>query len=205
MRSFLEVAVEWQITSSVCLTVLGIKGVDNTVSDTESRTVDYNAPDKTDHMVHPELFASLCDHFDMYCDLDAFASPHNRLTPLFIARGRTAFPEQVGSDALSFDLGSVNPLTGAQYMVWVHPPWQLIMYTFLHLKARGARGILVVPRFPAEQWYPTVMYDAGVRQVVCFASKGETGVLSQPGAEPHERVFMDLPRADLLALLFDFA
>ena len=188
----------------MCLLIKGIKGVDNTVSDTESRTVDYSAPDKTDHMVNPILFDSLCDHFGMYCDLDAFTSMHNRQTLSFIAKGKSLSPDQVACDALSFDLGAVNPVTGVRYVVWAHPPWQLIMNTFLHLKAKKAKGILIIPRFPAEQWFPTVMNDAGVRQVVCFASKGDANVLLQPGDEPGELVARFTPRGDLLAVLFDF-
>jgi hypothetical protein len=178
--------VEWQISHNVDMTVQWLSSADNAAADYESRhagdvgvTRTYGVPavadarDRSDVMLHSRLFEMAQTWSGMRCTVDICASIDNRQTRRFIALGTTGCEDQVGVDCLATDLGCQSLDGGAadrREVVWCNPPWAILSPLLAHLRASGARGLVVFPESTA-QWFRALTHEC--RRVAVLADAGD--------------------------------
>lgn len=81
------------------------------------------------------------------CTLDAFACRATALLPRYCSAGPD--PGCLQRDAFT--------MSWAREHVWLNPPWELLQRVIYKLRADKARGILIVPAWPAQQWWPSLL------------------------------------------------
>lgn len=141
--------------------VLGVDGL--------SRIMD---PD--DWIVKREIVQELWDRWGA-CDLDLFASEQNTVCPLFLARWWC--PQACGVNAFAWSW------TG--FRCWIVPPVELIgvVVRYLLEEEQGCEGILVVPYWPSQSWWPDLqtialdMLDLGRTEEVIIPRNPASGEL----------------------------
>ena len=125
-------------TRKVVLRVEWIPREQNTLADQLSKIRD------NDWMLHPRLFERICSITKVEPTLDCFATAQNRLVPRFISR----FREEGCVDADFFR----QSLKGE--VIWANPPFNLMGSVLRHLRAHPTKGILVVPVWVTQPWWP---------------------------------------------------
>jgi hypothetical protein len=78
------------------------------------------------------------------CTLDAFACRATALLPRYCSAGPD--PKALHRDAFT--------ISWAREEIWLNPPWELLPKVLHKIRADGARGMLIVPRWPSQAWWP---------------------------------------------------
>ena len=130
---------QWAISRNIWLSIAHIRGKDNTKADTESR--EFN--DKTEWKLQEEVFAQICDYFQIQPSVDLFASRLNYQLPRFVSWNPE--PEAIATDAFS--------------LIWSHetyyafPPFSLIGHVLNKVVTDGSVMLIVVPHWPTQHWW----------------------------------------------------
>lgn len=171
------------IENNVSLRVEWLSSAANAVADEQSRTI-RSVEDRSDVMLHADIFTAAQAWALCVCDVDICATPANRMTHRFISRARWGVDGECGQDCMSADLGKLRRADGSLAWLWCHPPWDLISPMWSHLQHQRCRGLMVIPHFEKMPWFSRIMRDC-VRCTV-LAEVGDTNVLwaltSPPGS-----------------------
>ena len=123
------------------LVVVHLPGETNRRPDLLSRWVD-----PEDWQCQPRVFQAV-DRLLGPCQLDAFATPLNRLLPRFWSR--FPCPEAEGVDALQQNF--------ALQKCWCNPPFSLLLPLFHRIRSQRATAVVLVPQWPSQPWWPEAM------------------------------------------------
>jgi hypothetical protein len=129
--------------------------------------------------------------------VDACAGPRNTQVARFISRYPCPHPGCIAVNVLAYPFPKKGQF---REFIYCNPPWPLISPVHRHFKLSRARGVLIIPDYPHEQWYAPVLRDAiSVRRL---ASAGDVDVFRQPSTS---YLFSVGPvRWNVLAVQFDF-
>ncbi|OXU18777.1 hypothetical protein TSAR_005754 [Trichomalopsis sarcophagae] len=116
-----------------------IASKDNVEADTESRKLQEN----TEIEISNTLFQKIISEFGKP-EIDLFASRSNAKCEKYVSWRRD--PESVAIDAFT--------ISWEGYYFYAFPPCSLILKVLRKIKNESARGIMVVPEWPAQLWYP---------------------------------------------------
>lgn len=116
-----------------------IASQDNGVADECSRRL----PGNTEWSLDDDVFQKIVNHFGMP-EIDMFASAANAKCARFVSWHPD--PRAVGVDAFTY------PWERTYF--YAFPPFALILKVLQKLVAEGATGIVVVPDWPTQPWYP---------------------------------------------------
>ncbi len=81
------------------------------------------------------------------CTLDAFACRATTLLPRYCSAGPD--PCCLQRDAFT--------MSWTHEHVWLNPPWELLQHVIYKLRSYKARKILIVPAWPAQSWWPSLL------------------------------------------------
>lgn len=131
----------WQWCEERNLTVFAsyIPSIDNVVADAESRRVH---PDIEWELAH-FAFQKIIRRFGTP-EIDLFASRINKKCPKYISWHRD--PDALGIDAFT--------LCWSNFYFYCFPPFAVILKVLRKIIDDGAHGIMVVPLWPTQAWYP---------------------------------------------------
>ena len=116
-----------------------IKLKDNSIADSESRIL----PPETEWELNQEIFLSIQDNFGSF-DIDLFATNINKKCEKFISWYKD--PESMAVDAFT--------ISWSTFFFYAFPPFSLILKVLKKIIEDRAEGILVVPFWPTQAWYP---------------------------------------------------
>lgn len=133
---------QWCETRSLFLFASYIKSKDNSVADAESRK---NHPD-IEWELSNHAFQSIISSFGQP-DIDLFASRINKKCEKYISWHRDPDAESVDAFTVSW----------SNYFFYAFPPFSIILKTLKKIISNKARGIMIVPLWPTQPWYPLFM------------------------------------------------
>jgi len=131
----------WTRLHHVTLTTVHVSGDTNKTADWLSRWVE-----RSDWQLHPRLFHAIMKQ-RLWCQVDAFASAGNHLLPRY-----WSLLWSPGAEAHNFFAQNL-----ALDRLWVNPPFALIPRVLVALQQHRARGVIVVPRWESQPWWPVLM------------------------------------------------
>lgn len=124
----------------------------NTEADSESRKMNIDTEWELGH----RQFEEITQCFGEPC-IDLFASRINTKCRLYISWKRDPFAYNI--DAFTVDW--------SQFYFYAFPPFALILKTLNKIVADKATGIVVVPKWPSQPWYPFFM-SLRIKEIVIF-------------------------------------
>jgi hypothetical protein len=92
------------------------------------------------------VFLRLQRRYGTRFTLDAFACATTAQLPRYCALH--ADPYALARDAFSLDWNREH--------LWLNPPWKELPRVLSKLKREGGRGVLLVPHWPSQSWYPAL-------------------------------------------------
>lgn len=107
--------------------------------------------DRSAWQLLPALATQLQARFG-HCTLDAFACRATALLPRYCSAGPD--PGCFQRDAFT--------MSWTDEQVWLNPPWELLQKVIYKVRTDNARGILIVPFWPAQPWWPSLLELADV-------------------------------------------
>ena len=134
---------EWCITHNVWPTVVHIPGKQNTEADKESRV----SRRETEWTLQKSLFAAATRKLGVIPNVDLFASRLNYQLKPYIAYKPD--PEAHAIDAFR--------ASRKGYKVYAFPPFSVIQRVLRKISEEKATGLLVVPNWPTQIWWPYLM------------------------------------------------
>lgn len=134
---------DWCIKRNIWLTMARIPGCDNVQADKESRTFQRGV----EWSLNKNLFTRACNKLKVTPDIDLFASRINRqITPYVSYR---ADPEAFAVNAFH--------LSWTPYLFYAFPPFSLLTRVLQKIQVEKATGLLLVPKWPTQPWWPKLM------------------------------------------------
>lgn len=130
---------EWCQERNLFIFASYIKSAENTIADCESRHLDIHTEWKLNDSAYQEILVRLGNP-----DIDFFASRNNNKCKKFVSWSRDP-------DAFAIDAFTIN---WSNYFFYAFPPFSIILRTLKKIIDDRARGILVVPYWPAQPWFP---------------------------------------------------
>ena len=116
-----------------------IRSKDNAIADFESRRLE----PETEYELSPKAFQKLSKVFGVP-DIDLFASRANSKCEAYVSWKKD--PDSIAIDAFT--------LNWNKYYFYAFPPFTLILKVLKKIKQEGSQGIVVVPNWPSQPWYP---------------------------------------------------
>lgn len=116
-----------------------IRSKDNTEADLESRRLD----PETEYSLSQSAFQEIIETFGRP-EIDLFATRINAKCSKYVSWMRD--PGSVAVDSFTIEWN--------KYFFYALPPFAIILRVLRKIKNEGARGILVVPNWPAQAWFP---------------------------------------------------
>ncbi|XP_072017157.1 uncharacterized protein [Amphiura filiformis] len=132
---------QWCIDRNIWISVVHLPGVQNVIADRKSRVF----ADETEWMLDREIFRDLCLEFKPTIDL--FASRNNAQLPRYVSWLPDPGAEAV--DALCLDWGTLD--------FYAFPPFCLIGRCLQKIIQDEAEGLLIVPKWPTQSWFPQML------------------------------------------------
>ena len=126
------------------LSVSFLPGVLNTEADIASCFLN----ERTEWMIAPILFKTICDNFKMKPEIDLFASRLNTHLPVYASFGPD--PNCSFVDAFTFDWSQFT-------YCYAYPPFNLICRTLAKFRRDKAKGILICPAWPNQPWFTMML------------------------------------------------
>ena len=133
----------WCIQRNIWISAEHLPGVLNIIADFKSR----NFSDGTEWQLNTEIFNNICKHFGTP-HIDLFASRLNAQLPRYIAWKPD--PEAEAVDAFMTDWGDAY--------FYAFPPFCLISKCLQKIEQEQAKGIMVVPKWPTQPWFPKMLH-----------------------------------------------
>lgn len=161
---------DWCIVRGIWLTTVHIPGVNNSIADRESRL----NRREIEWTLNQELFDAGINRLLVHPDIDLFASRLNyRLKPY------VSFKPDPG--ALAVDAFT---LQWSRYLFYAFPPFSMIMRTLQKIHRDQATGLLVVPFWPTQAWWP-VLTKMLIKEPLVIPSRKNTLILPQDPKAVH--------------------
>lgn len=133
----------WCITRKIWLSVAHIAGKDNSAADIESRKEHHSI----EWCLNKIIFQNICQQLDVMPNIDLFASRIN-----FQVKPYVSFRPDPGSYAVDAFL-----ISWSDYLFYAFPPFSLITKVLQKILLDKATGILVVPKWSTQPWWPRLM------------------------------------------------
>ena len=134
---------DWCIEQHIWLTMARIPGCDNVEADKESRTFRRC----TEWCLKKTLFTNACAKLSVTPDIDLFASRINyQITPYVSYR---ADPAALAINAFH--------MSWQHHLFYAFPPFSLITRVLQKIQEEKATGLLLVPKWPTQPWWPKLM------------------------------------------------
>ena len=134
---------EYCVDRNIYISAAHIPGKQNVIADRCSRIFN----DGTEWQLLPNLFSNLMKSFDFEPDIDLFASRLNLQVQKYVSWQPD--PSAFAVDAFSFSWTS--------HKFYAFPPFSMIGATVSKILKEKATGIIIIPHWPAQFWYPMVM------------------------------------------------
>ena len=134
---------KWCIARNIWLTVSHIPGKANVSADLESREISHSI----EWCLNKDIFKTLCQKLGVIPEIDLFASRIN-----FQIEPYVSFKPDPGSYAV--DAFHIN---WDQYLFYAFPPFSLITKVLRKIYQEKATGIIIVPNWPTQPWWPRLM------------------------------------------------
>ena len=141
---------QWAAGRGIWLTIAHFPGPQNVAADYESR---HFHPD-TKWQLKPSVFAHVITHFGVPVEVDLMASRTNHQLPIYMSWWPD--PQAVHVDAFTTDRHYLN--------LWCFPPFSpsLIAKVLQKLHQDNATGLVVLPNWATQPWFPTAMNSLAV-------------------------------------------
>lgn len=133
---------EWCQHREIWLTAAYLPGKLNVIADGKSRKFN----DQLEWMLHKTVFQDICSTFGTP-DIDLFASRNNTQLNRYISW--TPDPGSEAVDAFSVDW--------KPFYFYAFPPFSLIMRCLIKVELDRAEGLLIVPKWPTQPWFPRLL------------------------------------------------
>lgn len=158
---------EWCEEREIFIFASYIASKDNVEADFESRKRNF----ETEFELSDVVFQKIVEKFG-YPDIDLFASRINTKCEKYVSW--TKDPGSFAVDAFT--------ISWKERFFYAFPPFILITKILQKIKAEKAEGIVVVPQWPAQPWFPLFL-SLLKSDVLTFKSKSNTLLL--PDRKPH--------------------
>ena len=135
---------EWCIANHIWLSAAHIPGIENTGADTESRKL----RDETEWMLDSSVFNNVLKTLHLTPDVDLFASRLNHQVVKYISYQPD--PQAIAVDAFLINWKDYD-------VFYAFPPFSLITQVLQKIQNQCATGLLIVPDWPTQTWYPKLM------------------------------------------------
>ncbi|XP_071646502.1 uncharacterized protein [Temnothorax longispinosus] len=144
-----------------------IASKNNTEADFESRRLDK----ETEFELSDVAFRKITSKFG-YPDIDLFATRINAKCKDYVSWTRD--PGSIAIDAFTINWN--------KSFFYAFPPFILVTRVLQKIRSEGAEGIVVVPQWPAQPWFPLFL-SMLESEVLTF--KADSNTLLSPDREPH--------------------
>lgn len=155
---------KWAIKKGVWLSAAHIPGKHNILADAESRTKDSSA----EWMLNRNLYVHLTTCLKFQPKIDLFASRINYQISKYVAYKPD--PGAWAIDAFSLDWSFLD--------FYAFPPFSVINKVLQKIIQEEATGIVIVPQWPTQVWYPKFLALLTTQPVTLFHSQD---LLIMPG------------------------
>ena len=151
----------WQfcISHNVWITTVHIPGKDNTGADAESR----KNRRETEWALNTDIFNSATHMVNVYPDIDLFASRINHKVKPYVA---------FRPDPCAFAVNAFS-LSWHEYNFYAFPPFCIILKTLQKIAQDKATGLMVVPFWPTQPWWP-YFTNMLIDHPICLPRKKQT-------------------------------
>lgn len=144
-----------------------IASKNNTEADFESRRLDKETEFELSDVVFQKIISKLG-----YPNIDLFATRIN-------AKCKDYVSWKKDPDAIAVDAFTIN---WSKFFFYAFPPFILITRVLQKIRSEGAEGIVVIPRWPAQPWFP-LFYSMLESDILTF--KIDSNTLLSPDRKPH--------------------
>ena len=159
----------WCIQRNIWVTAVSLPGKENVDADRESRTFN----DNTEWSLEENIFQSIVKTYGMP-SIDLFASRINRKVSHYVSWRPD--PEAQFVDAFS--------CCWSQEHFYAFPPFSLILRCLKKIEMEEGEGIIIVPVWPIQPWYPKLMSLLVDMPRLLPVTRGTLYLPSQP-SQPH--------------------
>jgi len=167
LSSLAKTIWEWCEERELFIFAFYISSKDNFEADFESRRID----NETEFELSDTVFQKIIKKFG-YPDIDLFATRINKKCKDYVSW--TKDPGAIAVDA--FTIG------WKKFFFYAFPPFALIIRVLQKIKAEGARGIVVVPQWPTQPWYPLFL---SMLETEVLLIKPDSNTVLLPDRKPH--------------------
>lgn len=147
---------KWCEDKNIFIFASYIRSCENTDADAESRNLNID----TEWELSSDAFREIVSKFGNP-EIDLFASRINTKCEKYISWKRDPY-------ALNIDAFTIN---WHDFFFYAFPPFSLVLKVLQKIKADKATGILIVPHWPAQPWYPVFMSLSIVEPITFPPSK----------------------------------
>ncbi|CAB4013988.1 Hypothetical predicted protein [Paramuricea clavata] len=169
---------QWCESQKIWITMAHIPGVENCQADFQSLSFNWG----TEWCLNKDILTLACNMLRFTPDIDLFASRINHQFKPYVAFRPD--PEAIAINAFH--------MTWAQFAFYAFPPFSVIMQVLQKIQEDQASGILVIPYWPTQIWWPKAM-NMVVQQPNSFAKKQGTIIPPQPTQRDTPHVSKALP------------
>ena len=169
----------WCIPRNIWLSTAHIPGRLNTAADSESRKINSDSEWK----LNSKMLKGALDEFKFSPDIDFFASRVNAQFKPYVSY--RADPEALAVDAFS--------IKWTDYKFYAFPPFSVILRVLRKVQREGASGVLVVPEWTAQVWWPELLKLLVADPIKMPVSPNVLSLPQKPGVVHHL-----LPKLQLL-------
>uniref|UniRef100_A0A914VC37 Reverse transcriptase domain-containing protein n=1 Tax=Plectus sambesii TaxID=2011161 RepID=A0A914VC37_9BILA len=158
---------EWCLERNISLQAIHLPGVLNTIADLESRSM----REASEWQLDPSLAQVLYERL-LQCSVDLFATRNNAQLPLF-------FSWRPDPEAQAIDAFAQN---WSEICAYAFPPFCLVEQTLQKVLIDRAEVLLIVPEWPMQAWWPSLLQLAVERP---FLLPQSTLLLRSQMGDPH--------------------
>ena len=159
----------WCIPRNIWVRAIWLPGRENVDADKESRTFN----DNTEWFLKENIFHSIVETYGMP-SIDLFASRINRKVTRYVSWRPD--PEAQFVDAFS--------CSWSQEQFYAFPPFSLILLCLKKIKMEDGEGIIIVPVWSTQPWYPKLMSLLVATPRLLPVTRGTLYLPSKP-SQPH--------------------
>ncbi len=139
-----ELIWQWLLSRGCWATTRYLPGEENCTADRLSRKLS----EGMEWQLQPSIFQAVCNHFQVFPQVDLFASEDNAQLPIFFS-----FQPQeqaLGTDAFLYDWGKYDT-------AYVFCPFSVLPRVLQKVKTDGANVILIAPVWTTAVWWANAM------------------------------------------------
>ena len=134
---------EWCIQRHIWISAAHLPGSLNTVADTESRCKNNNL----EWMINPDILQHALKQLSFKPEIDLFASRINKQFPVYASYRPD--PNAMAIDAFTIQWTDLK--------LYAFPPFSVIPLVIHKICQDQAQGIIVIPEWTTQYWYPKVL------------------------------------------------